>query len=153
MTCSSCVNTVESGLRDLPGVRSASVVLLPAGKAVVTFQPSAKLDAAAVGAHIEALGYGARLLNVEPLRPAPISSSSGSSARSARGSRLALPGLGTASTNSAAAAGPPLRRATIKVGGMTCAACVGTVESALRRLAGVKNVQVRSVRCMLNIYS
>jgi Cu+-exporting ATPase len=65
MTCASCANRIERGLRKLPGVQEANVNLA-AEQAKVTYDPAA-VDPAAIAAAVDAIGYQARL--PEPAAP------------------------------------------------------------------------------------
>ncbi|KAG4990572.1 hypothetical protein GYH30_024098 [Glycine max] len=104
MTCAACSNSVESALKSLDGVISASVALLQ-NKADVVFN-SALLKDEDIKNAIEDAGFEADIL--------PESSTV---------AHETLVGQFT-------------------IGGMTCAACVNSVEGILRNLPGVKRAVV-----------
>ncbi|XP_014501416.1 copper-transporting ATPase RAN1 isoform X1 [Vigna radiata var. radiata] len=107
MTCAACSNSVESALKSLDGVISASVALLQ-NKADVVFN-SALLKDEDIKNAIEDAGFEADIL--------PESSTVGKMPHGT------LVGQFT-------------------IGGMTCAACVNSVEGILRSLPGVKRAVV-----------
>ncbi|KAL9314765.1 hypothetical protein ACSQ67_020217 [Phaseolus vulgaris] len=107
MTCAACSNSVESALKSLDGVISASVALLQ-NKADVVFN-SALLKDEDIKNAIEDAGFEADIL--------PESSTVGKMPHGT------LVGQFT-------------------IGGMTCAACVNSVEGILRKLPGVKRAVV-----------
>ncbi|XP_020220328.1 copper-transporting ATPase RAN1 [Cajanus cajan] len=107
MTCAACSNSVESALKSLDGVLSASVALLQ-NKADVVFNPALLKDEDIKNA-IEDAGFEADIL--------PDSSTVGKMPHGT------LVGQFT-------------------IGGMTCAACVNSVEGILRNLPGVKRAVV-----------
>ncbi|KAH6830615.1 copper-exporting ATPase / responsive-to-antagonist 1 / copper-transporting ATPase [Perilla frutescens var. hirtella] len=107
MTCAACSNSVESALRSLDGVVTASVALLQ-NKADVSFNSSLLKDEDIINA-IEDAGFEAEIL------PDP------SATRSKPQGTL----IGQ-----------------FTIGGMTCAACVNSVEGILRNLPGVKKAVV-----------
>ncbi|XP_047170564.1 copper-transporting ATPase RAN1 [Vigna umbellata] len=107
MTCAACSNSVESALKSLDGVISASVALLQ-NKAEVVFN-SALLKDEDIKNAIEDAGFEADIL--------PESSTVGKMPHGT------LVGQFT-------------------IGGMTCAACVNSVEGILRNLPGVKRAVV-----------
>ncbi|KAK7329353.1 hypothetical protein VNO77_23514 [Canavalia gladiata] len=108
MTCAACSNSVESALKSLDGVLTASVALLQ-NKADVVFNPALLKDEDIKNA-IEDAGFEADIL--------PESSST--SGKIPHGT---LAGQ-------------------FSIGGMTCAACVNSVEGILRKLPGVKRAVV-----------
>ncbi|KAL4065861.1 copper P-type ATPase CtaA [Scleroderma citrinum] len=63
MTCSSCVNTVENGLREIPGVKSAAVSLATE-TAKVDFEPGV-VGPREIVEHIEEMGFDAILSDQE----------------------------------------------------------------------------------------
>ncbi|XP_028758662.1 copper-transporting ATPase RAN1 isoform X1 [Neltuma alba] len=107
MTCAACSNSVESALRAIDGVLSASVALLQ-NKADVVFNSSLVKDEDIKNA-IEDAGFEADIL--------PETSTVGTKLQQT------LVGQFT-------------------IGGMTCAACVNSVEGILRNLTGVKRAVV-----------
>ncbi|CAN1810105.1 Copper-transporting ATPase RAN1, partial [Linum perenne] len=100
MTCAACSNSVESALRGINGVVSASVALLQ-NRADVVFDPSLVKDDDVKNA-IEDAGFDAEV--------------------------LAQPAIKTKSNS--------------KTLGMTCAACVNSVEGILKDIPGVKRAVV-----------
>lgn len=107
MTCAACSTSVESALKSLDGVSTASVALLQ-NKADVVFNPAQLKDEDIKNA-IEDAGFEADIL--------PESSTSG------KVPHRTLVGQFT-------------------IGGMTCAACVNSVEGILRNIPGVKRAEV-----------
>jgi P-type Cu+ transporter len=134
MTCSACVGTVERAAR-IPGVFSVSVALL-AGKGVVLHD--ALTDPERIRTAIEDAGYDVVTLSSSgPDAPAPPAlarpqSKSSSVAEIRKGVSSAAP----------AAPVPATRVITLAVEGMTCSACVTTVEGALKRVPGVVRASV-----------
>ncbi|CAL0334915.1 unnamed protein product [Lupinus luteus] len=107
MTCAACSNSVESALKSVNGVLTASVALLQ-NKADVVFDPTLLKDEDIKNA-IEDAGFEAEILH-EP-------------------STLIKMPHGTLVGQ-------------FTIGGMTCAACVNSVEGILRNLPGVKRAVV-----------
>ncbi|CAN1225457.1 Copper-transporting ATPase RAN1 [Linum grandiflorum] len=107
MTCAACSNSVESALRGINGVLSASVALLQ-NRADVVFDPTLVKDDDVKNA-IEDAGFDAEV--------------------------LAQPTI-TKKSNSKTLVGQ------FTIGGMTCAACVNSVEGILKDLPGVKRAVV-----------
>lgn len=124
MTCSSCVQAVETALRGVPGVVDARVALLQE-TAAVEFD-SARTDPQQLLAAIDDAGFDASLLSVTDAR----SGAGGKIGSKATSGAIAGSGGGGSST------------AKLAVGGMTCGACSGAVESALLSLKGVHTVSV-----------
>ncbi len=100
MTCASCVRRVERAVRNVPGVRDATVSFAT-NHARVSYDPTAATPTA-IAAAIEDAGY-------EVPRPA---------------------------------SNTPVE---LTITGMTCAACVGRVEKALRSVPGVEDATVNLV--------
>ena len=95
MSCASCAKTIELALKEMEGVKDASINLATEN-AYVKFDES-KVSITQIIKAIESVGYGV-----------------------VRERRDAL----------------------IKIGGMTCASCVKTIETALKELPGVLDVRV-----------
>ncbi|XP_022926513.1 copper-transporting ATPase RAN1-like [Cucurbita moschata] len=108
MTCAACSNSVESALRGLNGVLTASVALLQ-NRADVVFDPSI-VKVEDIKEAIEDAGFEAEII--------PETSSVGK-----KKSNGTLVGQ-------------------FSIGGMTCAACVNSVESILKDLPGVRRAVV-----------
>ena len=151
MTCASCVGTVERALKALPGVVRIQVALL-AGKAEVVYKPTDVTTAQLVST-VEDVGFESSLLTDAPTgaaASAPAASAGPNNTRKvlvAKTASAAGPAEGSsvsvASTAAAAAAAAdPFTHVTLSVAGMTCTVCVGTVESAVKRLPGVRDVTV-----------
>ncbi|KAJ4832054.1 serine/threonine protein kinase Ran1 [Turnera subulata] len=124
MTCAACSNSVESALNALPGVLEASVALLQ-NKAHVLYLPSL-LQEDDIKNAIEDAGFEAELLLLGGDGSGddyPISATTSST-----------------TTNTTSAATTLTGHFTIR--GMTCAACVNSVESILTSLPGVKRAVV-----------
>ncbi|KAK7303871.1 hypothetical protein RJT34_14788 [Clitoria ternatea] len=107
MTCAACSNSVESALKAIDGVITASVALIQ-NRADVVFNPALLKDEDIKNA-IEDAGFEAEIL--------PESSTLG---KMPHGTLVGQ----------------------FSIGGMTCAACVNSVESILRSLPGVKRAVV-----------
>ena len=112
MTCGHCVKAVEKSLLAVPGVQTASVDLA-AGKATVV--ADAGVARAALTAAVEDAGYG-------------VGESDGDSDDD--------------EPDGPPAADPALDRLDLNVEGMTCAACVRTIERRLEKVDGVAQAQV-----------
>eukprot|EP00929_Paragymnodinium_shiwhaense_P115335 TRINITY_DN8410_c0_g1_i1.p1 TRINITY_DN8410_c0_g1~~TRINITY_DN8410_c0_g1_i1.p1 ORF type:complete len:1134 (+),score=277.12 TRINITY_DN8410_c0_g1_i1:79-3480(+) len=120
MTCAACVGTVERSLLKVKGVSKASVNLL-AHRAEVTY--SRPLEASGLVEAIEDIGFDAELLR----------------------DALAIPAAAKASAAKKAAKLVPVEEMVemqFQVDGMTCAACVGTVERAIKAVPGVTDASV-----------
>jgi len=102
MTCAACVRRVEQGLKELEGVRDASVNFATS-RASVDYDPEVS-GTEAIAGKIRDIGY----------EPVSIDS----------------------------AEDEKLRKTTLLVGGMSCAACVGRVENALKSVPGVDRAAV-----------
>ncbi|KAJ1393105.1 Heavy-metal-associated, conserved site [Sesbania bispinosa] len=107
MTCAACSNSVESALKAVDGVLSASVSLLQ-NKADIVFNPALLKDEDIKNA-IEDAGFEADILP-----------ESGTLGKIPHGTLVGQ----------------------FTIGGMTCAACVNSVEGILRNLPGVKRAVV-----------
>ncbi|KAI9879380.1 MAG: hypothetical protein M1830_008678 [Pleopsidium flavum] len=117
MTCASCTGAITHGLEDLDFVTSVNVTLLT-NSATVTFIGS-KANADLIVEKIEDLGYDASVeqcyLNRRPeARTAPKEGQH-------KAQRL---------------------KATLSIGGMTCASCTGSVTRGLEELQYVENVAI-----------
>ena len=116
MTCPKCVRHVQEALEAIPGVANANVQLDPGWALVQAEGPGPNTLMGAV----KDAGYE---IEEEEEEPAP--EARAAAAPAVRAAQLAL--------------GPQV---VLNVGGMTCAACVGSVERALRRLDCVAGVEV-----------
>eukprot|EP00850_Spirogloea_muscicola_P000144 SM000001S04546 [mRNA] locus=s1:856403:861068:- [translate_table: standard] len=113
MTCAACSSSVERALAALPGVASASVALLQ-NRAEVVYDP-AKIKVEDLVEAVEDAGFEAEALLQVPLPPA---------------------GGGGGGAHLASVVGR------FRVSGMTCSACVGSVEAALLAVRGVLRASV-----------
>ena len=129
MTCEGCVGTVRKSLASLPGVRASSIDL-ETGRASVAFDES-RVREEALFAAVRGAGYGVDRIGLAgPSDNPPVVTSGGPSA--------ALPTLVALSPSPAApgnATGPV--KVDLVITGMTCAACVHTIEKQLKALPGV----------------
>ena len=122
MTCDHCVAAVRRALEAVPGVRSATVDL-NAGRAEVTLEPD-QADVARLRRAVEAAGYSVPS-DSAPRPPAP------------------PPNLVTIGPLLAPPPAPPAEEEwNLAIGGMHCASCVARVESALRKVPGVREARV-----------
>eukprot|EP00850_Spirogloea_muscicola_P017926 SM000159S01757 [mRNA] locus=s159:74244:78897:- [translate_table: standard] len=112
MTCAACSSAVERALAALPGVASASVALLQ-NRAEVVYDP-AHIKVEDLVEAVEDAGFEAEALLQAPLPPAG----------------------GAAGAQLASVVGR------FRVSGMTCSACVGSVEAALLAVRGVLRASV-----------
>ncbi|MBL8236399.1 MAG: cadmium-translocating P-type ATPase [Bryobacterales bacterium] len=165
MTCAACVGHVEKALKQVDGVSTAAVNLL-ANEARVTFNP-AKTNENALKQAIKAAGYdvpappSALTIHVQGMTCAACVGHVEKALKQVDGVSTAAVNLlanearvtfNPAKTNENAlkqaikAAGydvpAPPSALTIHVQGMTCAACVGHVEKALRQVDGVSTAAV-----------
>ncbi|KAJ3034694.1 serine/threonine protein kinase Ran1 [Rhizophlyctis rosea] len=129
MTCASCVVTLESQLKNLEGVDPESVVvtLLPQQRAILKHDPS-KLTADQIAERIDDTGFEVLAVDSEPVRPTPKPSDPDTNLEII--------------TNHPE---PTLTTSRLLVGGMTCASCVSSVESAVSSLPGVHSVAVNLI--------
>ncbi|CAE8581821.1 unnamed protein product [Polarella glacialis] len=118
MTCGACSGAVERALRAQPGVEEANVSLLRES-ATVSFDPSV-VSADQLCSEVEDIGFDAAVLGIEDLAQA---------------------GAGKLDSKQ-----PTRCRAELQVLGMTCGACSGAVERALRTRQGVVEVVVSLLR-------
>lgn len=116
MTCSSCSNTVENALKSAAGVQHAAVNLTT-NTATVEYNSNVTTDKK-IADEVESVGFGADVLIDEIIQ---IQSNTESSATT---NPIHSKDVGT------------LRTAVLGIEGMTCSSCSGTVESAIRSIAG-----------------
>ncbi|RMZ89403.1 hypothetical protein DV736_g3366, partial [Chaetothyriales sp. CBS 134916] len=111
MTCGACTSAIESGFKDVPGLKSVSVSLMT-NRAVVQHDRSL-LTAEAAAEIIEDRGFDAEIKESKPLRQ-------------------------TKSAVTAAEQGKSsLMTTTISIDGMTCGACTSAIERAFMAVDGV----------------
>lgn len=141
MTCTSCCAALESACVAVPGVRSVAVNLLLNS---VTINHTSQvcmtrwLLEGSPGPILCRQGSGnAHLTSLPPFPLFPRSRSLFRGQTSVDALRVAIEGAGFGATQRKAA---NLQTARLLVDGMTCAACVGSLESALRQLLGVAKV-------------
>lgn len=119
MTCGACTSAVESGFKDVPGVKSMSISLL-SERAVVGHDTSI-LTPEAIAEIIEDRGFGATILETQQ------------SLSSAPAGSLTL----TSSPQQA-----QLSTTTVSIEGMTCGACTSAVEGGFKDLDGLVQFNV-----------
>jgi Cu+-exporting ATPase len=112
MSCGHCVSSVEKSLLAVPGVRSTSVDLT-ANSAAVVADPG--VQSSALAAAVEEAGYGVGDLSNDGDEEDPRPQS---------------------------ASPAELASLSLAVDGMTCAACVRTIERSLENIEGVAGAQV-----------
>ncbi|KAL9118372.1 MAG: hypothetical protein Q9187_005085, partial [Circinaria calcarea] len=114
MTCGACTSAVESGFKDVAGIKSFSISLL-AERAVVEHDSSI-ITPEAIADIIEDRGFGATILETQgSASQAPISGQQ-------RKVDQRMKGVTTT---------------TIAIGGMTCGSCTSSVEGKFKSVAGV----------------
>lgn len=118
MTCSSCSNTVENALGSAAGVQHAAVNLTT-NTATVEYD-SMLTNAKKLVDEVESVGFGADVLIDEEVEDKQTSTTS--------------PIHITESSS--------LRSSILGIEGMTCSSCSGTVECAIRSIAGVNSESV-----------
>ncbi|CAG8958352.1 hypothetical protein HYFRA_00011029 [Hymenoscyphus fraxineus] len=111
MTCGACSSAIESGFKDVSGVKNFSISLL-SERAVVEHDESI-LSAEKVAEIIEDRGFGATILE---------------SAKSGKGQKI---GKGSSSSEQKVAT------TTVAIEGMTCGACTSAVEGGFKDLDGL----------------
>ncbi|CAO1638259.1 unnamed protein product [Sympodiomycopsis kandeliae] len=122
MTCGACVESIEKMLRNQPGITSVSVALL-AERAVVKYCPT-EWSAEKVASEIEDIGFDAEV--IQDTAPIPASTTS----------------KGETHSDKNDAAEPSEDETTLSVYGMTCSACVATIEKGLTDTPGVLSCSV-----------
>lgn len=126
MTCGACTSAVESGLRDVPGVKNVNVSLL-SERAVVEHDASV-ISPSQIAEIIEDRGFGATVLD-SSLQSRPDISEGTMDAE--HKSRLLV--------------------TTVSIEGMTCGACTSSVQSAFDGVEGVVqfNISLLAERAMI----
>ncbi|KAJ4296959.1 Cu(2+)-transporting P-type ATPase [Collariella sp. IMI 366227] len=127
MTCGACTSAVESGFKDVPGVKHFSISLL-SERAVIEHDP-ALLTTDAIREVIEDRGFDAEI--VESVEKAP----------------EAQPTPDVAKTASTATT-------TVAIEGMTCGACTAAVEEGFKGVDGVLrfNISLLAERAVITHY-
>ncbi|CAG8031143.1 unnamed protein product [Penicillium salamii] len=110
MTCGACTSAVESGLKDVTGVKSVDVSLL--SERAVVEHDTKHITAEQIAEIIEDRGFGARVLDTSVAGP-------------------------QASTSAESDEKSGILVTTVAIGGMTCGACTSSVEGALNTVDGV----------------
>ncbi|RMZ77529.1 hypothetical protein DV737_g4313, partial [Chaetothyriales sp. CBS 132003] len=111
MTCGACTSAIESGFKDVPGLKSASVSLMT-NRAVVQHDPSL-LTPEAVAEIIEDRGFDADIKESKPLRHIKPAVTAAEQEKSG------------------------LMTTTVSIDGMTCGACTSAIERAFKGVDGV----------------
>ncbi|KAJ3408361.1 hypothetical protein HDV05_005042 [Chytridiales sp. JEL 0842] len=126
MTCASCVGGLEKMLKTIPGIESSSVIvtLLPQKASLIHNQT---VSATEISNRIEEMGYDVLGLFTESVHQPQAAHSD----RLEGGDDYIVEIPQTMSV-----------RTTLSVGGMTCASCVASIETAVKRKNGVKEVNV-----------
>ncbi|KAH0553137.1 hypothetical protein GP486_006675 [Trichoglossum hirsutum] len=124
MTCGACTSAIESGFKDVAGVKSFNVSLL-SERAVVEHDPSV-ITPSQIAEIIEDRGFEASIQDTVTSGP-----KGGSRKANKRGSSLA--------------------KTTVAVEGMTCGACTSAVEEGFRGLEGLSqfNISLLAERAVL----
>ena len=114
MTCGACTSAVESGFKDVPGVKSMRISLL-SERAVVEHDPSI-LSPEAIVEIVEDRGFDATVLETQKSSPQP---TTGCKSQTSNQSKTEL------------------TTTTVAVEGMTCGACTSAVEGGFKNLDGL----------------
>jgi Cu+-exporting ATPase len=111
MTCGACTSAIESGFKDVSGVKHFSISLL-SERAVIEHDP-ALLTAEAICEIIEDRGFDAEIVESSEKQPE---------------AKAGFEGVNTASTTATT---------TVAIDGMTCGACTSAVEEGFKNVNGV----------------
>lgn len=125
MTCAACVNTITNELSKRDWIAHVSVNLISNSAAVDVYDDQSK--AAEVVEAIEDLGYDVKLDQVVALNPPPTKPKPLPSKAKAPGKERRV---------------PDTWRATISIGGMTCASCANSITTELQKRDWIQNVAV-----------
>lgn len=117
MTCGACTSAVESGFKDVPGLKHFSISLL--SERAVLEHDSNILTAEQIVDIIEDRGFGATI--VDSQRSAP---------------------MAVKSSNRAGNDKTQIATTTVAIEGMTCGACTSTVESGLKGVDGMAQFNI-----------
>ncbi|KAI9810912.1 MAG: hypothetical protein M1827_005771 [Pycnora praestabilis] len=117
MTCASCTSAITNGVQELPWIQSVNVTLLT-NSASVTFEGTEERIHEVVE-KIEDLGYECSIDNVSPILD--LKQAAGNSRRKPVFSDY---------------------KATLSIGGMTCASCTGAISHGLQELSFVSSIDV-----------
>jgi copper ion binding protein len=149
MFCGSCERWAEDAVWSVPGVGRVTVNLAESSVEVDSADPAAvgslaasAVTATAVAAALAKAGYTATLWSDYVVRAAAVAAGDDpSGSRGDRGPFLAGPpaawrgyGSGDESGGGSHAASPPATTVVLAVGGMSCAACAGRVDTALNKV-------------------
>jgi len=118
MTCGACTSAVESGFKDVTGVKHFSISLL-SERAVVEHDASL-LSAEKIAEIIEDRGFGATIVESEKTAPK----------KGSKGRRGSSSGREKVATT------------TVGIEGMTCGACTSAIESGFKDLEGLMQFNV-----------
>ncbi|KAL7519609.1 hypothetical protein ACHAWX_004366 [Stephanocyclus meneghinianus] len=144
MTCSSCSSTVESILRSMDGVLSATVDLIGEVATVQVNGEDGHEKAKELAAAIEDAGYDAHVMTIRPslygneTKRAPGYSTFENSSMTNGNSNISGRSRGTDSIE-----------ATFALEGLTCATCVNAVSSAVKSLSSNGLLDIESVNVRL----
>ena len=114
MTCGACTSAVESGFKDVPGVKSMGISLL-SERAVVEHDPSI-LSPEAIVEIVEDRGFDATVLETQSSSSQPTTGCKSSTSNQSK---------------------TELTTTTVAVEGMTCGACTSAVEGGFKNLDGL----------------
>lgn len=145
MDCASCATKIDRAVRRMPGVSDVSVSVT-AG--TMTVAHDADGDLAGIGRTLSSLGFAARIMVPKTGAMAP-----------ARGGHVHGPGCSHShhdhadhfghhghdhgeTDNHVETAGSAVLQSRFRVGGMDCASCAAKIDTALRRLPAIEDVNV-----------
>lgn len=114
MTCGACTSAVESGLKDVAGVKSVSVSLL-SERAMVEHDAEA-ITPEQIAEIVENRGFGARVVETKAASADPKSTSAMKDTLEGKNGHTIT---------------------TVAVGGMTCGACTSSIQNAVANVDGV----------------
>ncbi|MCE6077431.1 cadmium-translocating P-type ATPase [Agrobacterium vitis] len=137
MDCASCASKIDTAVRRMPGV-SEVAVSVTAGTMTVTHDDTSDFDA--MGRKLSGLGYKAT--PIRPISgPVPAQATEHSHAADGHDHHDHEPGDQDHPPATSALA-PPDGQTRFRVHGMDCASCATKVDTAVRRMPGIKDVSV-----------
>ncbi|XP_049883682.1 copper-transporting ATPase 1 isoform X2 [Pectinophora gossypiella] len=141
MTCQSCVSTIEGTLKEMPGVKSATVSLAEGSASVRAV--NAAVTPQQIADAVYALGFNVALTSVDGEHSTDASQTK-SEEGSGDGIKPASPAKSKTQANGTVSPSPEneISRCTLEVRGMTCASCVAAIEKHCSKLFGVHSILI-----------